>query len=97
MTSDRIEHLVRALFDYFRCEHPANVSYEFFSAGEFGAYMNRYGYTDTKAEGAVGGSTDFVGFQLCEKHPITGLMSFEQGNVTYGRQQCLPLFNFLLL
>lgn len=29
--------------------------------------MNRYGYTDTKAEGAVGGSTDFVGFQLRKK------------------------------
>ena len=80
----------------FPMRTPANVSYEFL-AGEFGAYMNRYGYTDTKAEGAVGGSTDFVGFQLREKHPITGLMSFEQGNVTYGRQQCLPLFNFLLL
>jgi hypothetical protein len=31
------------------------------SATEFNTHMGRYGYVDVNAEGAVGGSTDFVG------------------------------------
>jgi hypothetical protein len=86
MISVKINHLVCTRIGPFPRDLYPKKSLGFsLSADEFNAHMGRYGYTDILAEGAVGGSTDFVSFVPLHYHSVTDQP--KQGNVTYGGQQ----------